>query len=82
MGIRMLELNVHSVVIDRNDKIDIQTISCQIVNTDKLGFSHLDWFLNASMGIYETINWETKYFKDVVILTLTYMFYDINFFMA
>ena len=50
MGIRMLELNIHSVVIDRNDKIDMKTISCQIVNTDKLGFSHLDWFLDASMG--------------------------------
>ena len=43
MGIKMLELNVHSVVIDRNDKIDRQTISCQIVNTDKLGLAHLDW---------------------------------------
>ena len=50
MGIRMLELNIHSVVIDRNDKIEMKTISCQIVNTDKLGFSHLDWFLDASMG--------------------------------
>ena len=81
MGIRMLELNVHSVVINRNDKIDMQTISCHIVNADKLGFSHLDWFLDASMGIYETKNWEKKYFKNV-ILTFTYMFYDINFFMA
>ena len=50
MGIRMLELNIHSVVIDRNDKIEMKTISCQIVNTDNLGFSHLDWFLDASMG--------------------------------
>ena len=57
MGIRMLELNIHSVVIDRNDKIDMKTISCQIVNTDKLGFSHLDWFLDVRRwGIYETIN--------------------------
>ena len=81
MGIRVLELNVHSVVIDRNDKIVMQTISCQVVNTDKLGFSHLDWFLGASMGIYQTINWETKYFRNV-ILTPTYMFHDIKFFMA
>ena len=70
MGIRMLKLNFHSVVIDTNDKIDRQTISCQIVNSDKLGFSHLNWFLDVYVGIYDTINWETKYFKNVVLLTL------------
>ena len=77
MGIRILELKVHSIVIDMNHKTDMQTISCQIVNTDKLGFPHLDWFDG-----HEIINWETRYFKNIVILTLTYMFYDINFFMA
>ena len=63
MGIRVLELNVHAIVVDRNDKLDRKTISCQIVNTGKVGFSQLDWFLDASMAIYDIINWETKYLK-------------------
>ena len=63
MGIRVLELNVHAIVVDRNDKLDRKTISCQIVNTDKVGFSQLDWFLDVSMAIYDIINWEIKCLK-------------------